>query len=204
MSGKRRVKLVVLYTTINANLQEKIMTVGKKIKKLRLQKGMTQEALAAKTNLSVRTIQRIENEEVDPRSYTLNLIAKALEVGLEAFDEKEEILKEKIQNSENQKWLALLHLSGLFCLLLPPILIWIWKKDQIKGINKHTAQVINFQLSMWIYLFSSALLMIIIIGLPLLIFLGLWSTLIIIINSIKVLSNQEVRYPFNLNIIKSL
>lgn len=180
------------------------MAIGKKIKELRLQKGLTQEDLAAKTDLSVRTIQRIENEEVDPRSYTLNLIAKALEVGLEAFDEKEEMLQEHLQNSENQKWLALIHLSGLFCLLLPPILIWIWKKDQVEGINKHALQVINFQLSMWIYLFSSAILMIIIIGLPLLIFLGLWSTIIIIINSVKVLSNQEVKYPLSLKIIKSL
>ncbi len=180
------------------------MTIGKKIKELRISRGMTQEDLAAKTDLSVRTIQRIEGGEVDPRLYTLNLIAKALEVSLEALDEKKEELVQQKINSENQKWYALLHISGLFCFLLPPLLIWIWKKDSIEGMNKHAVQVINFQLSMWIYLFSAAMLVFLIIGLPILIFLGLWSTIIIIINSIKVLSDQEVRYPFSLNIIKSL
>lgn len=51
--------------------QKKKMDTGKLIKELRLKKGMTQEELAAKTEVSSRTIQRIENGEVDPRAYTL-------------------------------------------------------------------------------------------------------------------------------------
>ncbi len=54
------------------------MKTGKIIKELRIKKGMTQEELAEMTELSARTIQRIENGEVDPRSYTLQMIAKAL------------------------------------------------------------------------------------------------------------------------------
>ncbi|MFZ2340634.1 MAG: helix-turn-helix transcriptional regulator [Bacteroidales bacterium] len=56
------------------------METGKLIKELRIKKGMTQEELADKTEVSARTIQRIENGEVDPRAYTLQMIAKALEV----------------------------------------------------------------------------------------------------------------------------
>lgn len=194
---------MVLYPTFNANLQEKTMTTGNKIKELRIRKGMTQEDLAAQTDLSVRTIQRIENDEVDPRLYTLNLIANALEVDLEALDEKkEEIIQQKL-NSENQKWYALLHISGLFCFLIPPLLIWIWKKDEIPGINKHAIQVINFQLSMWIYLFSAAMLVFLIIGIPILIFLGLWSSVVIVVNSLRVLNNEEVKYPYSLNLLKN-
>ena len=55
------------------------MKIGQEIKKLRLDKGMTQEELAERTNLSTRTIQRIENGEVDPRAYTLQTLASALE-----------------------------------------------------------------------------------------------------------------------------
>ncbi len=178
------------------------MTIGEKIKQLRISRGMTQEDLAAKTDLSVRTIQRIENDEVDPRLYTLNLIANALEVDLEALNEKKEEMAQQKLDSENQKWFALIHLSGLFCCLIPPLLIWIWKKDTIPGINKHAIQVLNFQISMWIYLFSAAMLVFLIIGLPILIFLGLWSTIIIILNSLRVLNNQEVKYPFSLNLLK--
>ena len=48
--------------------------LGKKIAELRQAKGLTQEELAKKCNLSVRTIQRIETAEVTPRSYTIKLI----------------------------------------------------------------------------------------------------------------------------------
>ena len=53
------------------------MKTGLVIKELRIKKGLTQEELADKTELSARTIQRIENGEVDPRAYSLQMIAKA-------------------------------------------------------------------------------------------------------------------------------
>jgi transcriptional regulator with XRE-family HTH domain len=52
--------------------------LGKKIAKLRKAKGLTQEELVEKCNISVRTLQRIEAGEVAPRSYTVKLIFAAL------------------------------------------------------------------------------------------------------------------------------
>ncbi len=60
---------------------KKKMETGKN-KELRIKKGLTKEELAEMTELTARTIQRIEKGEVDPRSYTLQMIAKALEVDL--------------------------------------------------------------------------------------------------------------------------
>jgi transcriptional regulator with XRE-family HTH domain len=56
--------------------------LGKKISEIRNSKGLTQEALVEKCNISVRTIQRIENGEVTPRSYTVKAIMEALEYDL--------------------------------------------------------------------------------------------------------------------------
>lgn len=53
--------------------------LGKKLCELRKQKGITQEELVAKCNVTVRTIQRIESGEVTPRPSTLRLIVEALE-----------------------------------------------------------------------------------------------------------------------------
>lgn len=53
--------------------------LGKKIIELRKAKGLTQEELVEKCNLSVRTLQRIESGEVTPRSYTLKIIFSALD-----------------------------------------------------------------------------------------------------------------------------
>jgi len=51
------------------------MKTGQLIREQRLMKRMTKETLAAKTNTSARTIQRIENGEVKARAYTLQHIA---------------------------------------------------------------------------------------------------------------------------------
>ncbi|MDB5284926.1 MAG: family transcriptional regulator [Bacteroidota bacterium] len=59
--------------------------LGRKIAKLRKAKGLTQEELVEKCNLSVRTLQRIEAGEVMPRSYTIKLIFFAL--GQDAYEE---------------------------------------------------------------------------------------------------------------------
>ena len=47
------------------------MRLGTKIKELRKKKGLTQIELSEKTGLTERTIQRIENHEVEPSKYAL-------------------------------------------------------------------------------------------------------------------------------------
>lgn len=91
------------------------METGKLIKELRLKKGMTQEELADKTEVSARTIQRIENGEVDPRAYTLQMIARALEVDYSLFTENEPDEEQEIQQANDRTWLGLLHFSGIIC-----------------------------------------------------------------------------------------
>ncbi|QLG46504.1 helix-turn-helix domain-containing protein [Costertonia aggregata] len=53
--------------------------LGNRISQLRKAKGLTQEELVERCNVSVRTIQRIETGEVNPRSYTVKTILAALE-----------------------------------------------------------------------------------------------------------------------------
>jgi len=126
------------------------METGKIIKELRIKKGMTQEELADKTEVSARTIQRIENGEVDPRVYTLQMIAKALEVDYGLFVENEPDEKEEIRQVNANTWLGLLHMSGFIPLIFPTILIWNHKKDKIKGMSEHYRDVISFQLKVWV------------------------------------------------------
>ena len=54
--------------------------IGKRIKEIRLKKGLSQEELAEASKLNVRTSQRIENNETKPREKTLQLIFNALEI----------------------------------------------------------------------------------------------------------------------------
>jgi transcriptional regulator with XRE-family HTH domain len=58
--------------------KRKKMSIGKKIKRLRLDAEMTQEDLAHAAGVSWSTIQRIESDVGIPHPLTMNAIAKAL------------------------------------------------------------------------------------------------------------------------------
>mgnify|MGYP000991042777 CR=1 FL=1 len=59
-------------------------TIGSKIKKLRLEKEMTQEELARKADIPYATLLKIENDTVkNPTINTLQKLAKALEVSVD-------------------------------------------------------------------------------------------------------------------------
>ena len=126
------------------------MDIGTKIRNLRISKGMTQEKLAEATDLSTRTVQRIENGEVDPRANSLQLIAKALDVEYGYFIEEAE--DEGRERSERDRlWLAVMHLSLALLLFLPTVILWQLKKKAIKGISSQLRDLLIVQLYCWLF-----------------------------------------------------
>jgi len=73
------------------------MQLGSEIKKARQQKGLTQAELAEHSRLTERTIQRIENHEVEPSVYSLGKLSVILEVDFQN-------MKDSIQKRQNY-WL---------------------------------------------------------------------------------------------------
>ena len=67
--------------------------LGKKITELRKGKGLTQEELVERCNISVRTLQRIEAGEVTPRSYTIRTILAALDYDLSRISDNDAVRK---------------------------------------------------------------------------------------------------------------
>ena len=70
--------------------------LGNYIKKLRKQNGMSQQELAQKSNLNIRSIQRIENGEVTPHPFTTKTISSVLNFDL-LKEEETKIEKLEIQ-----------------------------------------------------------------------------------------------------------
>jgi transcriptional regulator with XRE-family HTH domain len=58
------------------------MSKGELIKEKRLREGLTQSALSELTGITIRTIQRIENNEVVPSLHSLKKIGEALQIDL--------------------------------------------------------------------------------------------------------------------------
>lgn len=61
------------------------MNISKKIKKLRNDRGWTQEFLAHKSGISFVSLNRIEQGNVKPQESTLRCIAEALETTVKAL-----------------------------------------------------------------------------------------------------------------------
>lgn len=98
---------------INKNIHiMKQPELGKRIYQLRKGKGLTQEELVEQCNINVRTIQRIEAGEVNPRSYTVKLILEVLGEDLHIIEEYP--TKEDITISWTKKELQILNYSWVF------------------------------------------------------------------------------------------
>ena len=116
-------------------------------------KGLTQKELSDKTNVTVRTIQRIEKGETEPHLQTVKLIAAALEIEVDALIPLDDPKKESIQ----KKWLLLFHSIPFIGFVLPffnifiPLFIWIHKREDNPVYYEHGRKVINFQLSIMLY-----------------------------------------------------
>ena len=75
------------------------MNLGTQIKKVRTAQNLTQSQLSEKTGVSLRTIQRIEKNEVQPISYSLQQLEKALFIDLKKVqDTPQEISPQKVYN----------------------------------------------------------------------------------------------------------
>ena len=124
---------------------------AQKIKALRSRRGYSQEELSEKTGLSLRTIQRIENGETEPRGDSLKRLASILGVS------PDEIVDWTIQ--EDKGFLISLNLSALSFIIFPvlgilvPLLLWISKKDKIRHLNELAKELLFFQTVWTIVLF---------------------------------------------------
>lgn len=165
--------------------------IGQKIAELRKQKGFTQEDLAFECQLNVRSVQRIETGEVEPRISTLKILSEVLD-----FEFNGNV------STDTRVWLALMHLSSFIPIVVFALVIWISKRDDYPIFDKHGKDVINFQISMCLYLFAASMLVFVLIGVPILIGLGFFIGFISIFNSIKVAMDNEYRYPLTIQFIK--
>ncbi len=173
--------------------------------KYREKLNLTQEELAEKSGISVRTIQRIE-AGANLKGHTLNAIAKALDISKEQLTEKD------IEEKMNFQLIKLINFSSLPFIIIPlaniivPAIIMYFKKEY----NLLTKQLITIQI-MW-SLISGTLIFLspffhrvfetqIRLTLPVLIITVISNALIIILNAISLDKHKNIRIKLNFNLI---
>lgn len=123
--------------------------LAKNLQYQRKLQGISQEKLAEKAGITVRTIQRIEGRKVCPHMHTVQQLAEALGIQVDELLPLENPKEETIQLN----WLLLIHSLPLLGIFLPmlnivaPVFVWLYKRNDNPVYNTHGRAVVNFQLT---------------------------------------------------------
>jgi hypothetical protein len=107
-----------------------------------------------------------------------------------------------------RQWGMFLHLSQFAGYIVPglgfvaPILIWQMKKEELPELDAHGKNVVNWLISLVIYLAMSSVLIIVVIGIALLVVLGVLAVVFPIIGAIKANNGESWKYPLTISFLK--
>lgn len=194
--------IIMLWRTTNYQKESKNWEIVKDFHKRNYQK----------CRVSLRTIQRIENGETEPRGDSLKRLANVFSVS------PDEIMDWKVV--EDRNILLLLNITQFSFLAFPllgiiiPLTLWILKKDKIKGVDETGRVILNFQIT-WTLLYYISILttsmnMMYKLGLPLgmyqlkYIYFGLYADniVIILVNTVRCFQIKNVKYAPAFNILR--
>jgi len=163
--------------------------------------NLTQEELATKSGVSVRTIQRIESG-IKPKGYTLESLCKALEIP------KEDLLAEQNESiNSNKQLIKYINLSSILLLIIPlgsiimPLIIMRWKKE----FNIITKQIVTIQI-IWTLAFPIVMVITNVFGndqtIPLVVLALIITNLYIIIrNTVEIDKNNKLYIKLKFSLV---
>lgn len=176
------------------------------LKIIREKLNLTQEELADKSGISVRTIQRIESG-IEPKGHTLRLLANALGV-----NESDLLDKEDAPTKTNSTLIKIINISSLPFTIFPPAnivipLIIMFVKKKFNPLTKEIISIqilwlifaaIIFMLSCiirkWLFLGSNFILIMMIL-------LVLLNVVIILRNSVEIDKKNKLFFRLNFSLI---
>ncbi len=107
----------------------------------------------------------------------------------------------KVLTETERNWAMLCHLSALagfffpFGAIIGPLVCWLSRRDESVWVYVNGRNSLNFQLSMLLYLVLTIPLLFIIIGIPIMVFLGILKVICVIIASVKASKGEPFKYP---------
>lgn len=110
---------------------------------------------------------------------------------------------------EDKQLLVLTHLSQLLDFVsgiggfIVPLVLWLTKKDEILGMDSHGKAILNFRISMFLYiLICIPLILLLGLGILGIIIIGFFYLIFPIINAIRASNNEAPNYPLSIKFIK--
>lgn len=85
--------------------------------------------------------------------------------------------------------------------ILGPLIIWLIKKDQSSYLDRQGRELLNFQISYFVYALISFVLCFVFIGIPLLVIVGVASIVLTIIGIVKAAEGNIYRFPLTFRLL---
>ena len=112
-----------------------------------------------------------------------------------------------LPSKDERTWAMLCHFSAFAGLIFPfgnflaPLIIWLIKKEEFPFVEDQGKEVLNFQISMTIYLIGSGILCFILIGIPMVIGFLIFDVIVTLIGAVKANDGFKYRYPLAIRFI---
>jgi uncharacterized Tic20 family protein len=109
---------------------------------------------------------------------------------------------------DEKNWGMYCHLAAFAGLLFPfgnvigPLIIWILKKEEYPFVDQEGKESLNFQITVSIAVMIAGLLSVVLIGIPLLIAIAIFTLVFVIKAIMETNEGRPYRYPYNLRLIK--
>ena len=108
-----------------------------------------------------------------------------------------------------RSWSAFCHASALLGVfihfpghVIPPLIVWLAKRDASPEIDAHGKEALNFQISMLIYNLVAAVFCLVLIGFVFLAILWVLNAVFVIIAAIQASDGKFYRYPMTIRFIQ--
>jgi len=113
-----------------------------------------------------------------------------------------------LPTKDERTWAMLCHISTFSGFVIPfgniiaPLVIWMIKRDEFPLVADQGKEVLNFQISLTLYILVSIILILLIVGIALLIGLGIFDLIVTIIGAMKANEGEKYRYPLTIRFVK--
>jgi uncharacterized Tic20 family protein len=121
---------------------------------------------------------------------------------------EEKMEENKVLSESERNWAMLCHLSAFAGFFFPfggiigPLICWLSRKDESAWVDENGKASMNFQLSILLYIVLVIPLIFILVGIPIMMFLGALKIVCIIIASIKSSKGEKFKYPLAIPFIQ--
>ena len=126
-------------------------------------------------------------------------------------DGEAEVLSSKVASPEEKNWAMISHIASFAALIplipligmvLGPLFVWLFKKEEMPLVAQNGVEALNFNITMFIAYCVAFVLCFILIGIPILFGLIIFHFVVTILAAIKASEGGVYKYPFSIKLIQ--